>query len=139
MNTSLPHSPSGTLARINFGDHHLPPQSTISWGAIMAGATAGLALQVLFMMLGAGLGLAIYSPITEENPVANLSVGALIIHSIGAILSLWLGGWVAGRFTSIHTRSTAWLHGFSVWCVATVGGVVLVTLGASIRLDVSSD
>lgn len=82
------------------------------------------------MMLVAGLGFAIYSPLTEDSPVVNLSMGALIIHSVCVILALGCGGWVAGRFTSIRGRSTAWLHGFSVWCAATVGGVLLVTLGA---------
>ena len=128
MNTSLPHSE--TLERSNFGDHQNPPRSTVSWGAIFAGAVAALALHVLFMMLGAGLGLAIYSPVTEDNPVANLSIGALIIHSTGAIIALCLGGWVAGRFSPVAARATGWLHGFSVWCAATVGGVILVALGA---------
>lgn len=92
--------------------------------------SAGLALQVLFMMLGAGLGFALYSPLTEENPVANLGMGALLIQGISAVVSLWFGGWVAGRFSPVGSRATGWLHGFSVWCAATVAGVLLVTLGA---------
>lgn len=129
MNHSLPSS-SSSLARTHLDDHRSSGRSTVSWGAILAGATAALALQVLFMMLGAGIGLSIYSPITEQTPVANLSVGALIIHSISALIALCLGGWVAGRFSPVHARATGWLHGFVVWCAATVGGVVLVALGA---------
>lgn len=130
MNTSMPNSSTGSLSRSNFHDYQSSDRSTVSWGAIFAGATAGLALQVLFMMLGAGLGLAIYSPITSENPVANLSIGALIIHSICALISLFFGGWVAGRFTPVAARAAACLHGFIVWCTCTVGGVLLVALGA---------
>ena len=115
MNTSHPQH-SESYATSNLGHRQNPSRSSVSWGAILVGTTAGLALYVLLMMLVAGLGLAIYSPATSENPVANLSIGALIIHSICVIVALLLGGWVAGRFTSVRTRDTAWLHGFSVWC-----------------------
>lgn len=134
MNPSPSLSSSDSLARSPAGNLPPPPRVTVCWGAILAGTTAALALQVLFMMLGTGLGLAIYSPLTEENPVANLGVGALLIHSICAIISLCFGGWVAGRFAPVGTRATGWLHGFTVWCAATVGGVVLVTLGAGAML-----
>jgi hypothetical protein len=104
--------------------------ATISWGAILAGMTAALALQVLFMLLGAGLGFAIYSPLTEENPVADLGKGALVIQGISAVISLWFGGWIAGRFAPQGRRGTGWLHGFCVWCGATVAGVIVVSAGA---------
>lgn len=134
MNPSPPFSSSETLARSNVVVHQVAPRSNVSWGAILAGTIAALALHVLFMMLLGGLGLAIFSPLTEANPVADFSVGAVIIHSICAIVALWFGGWVAGRFSSATTRSTGWLHGFSVWCAATVGGVTLVALGAGAML-----
>lgn len=102
----------------------------VSWGAILAGLTAALALQVLFMLLGAGLGFALYSPLTDANPVAELGKGAVIIQGLSAVFSLWLGGWVAGRFTPARVRLTGTLHGFCVWCAATVAGVLLVAGGA---------
>jgi len=130
MYPSASISSTDSFARTHSGDRQNPARSTVSWGAIFAGMTAALALQVLFMMLGAGLGFAIYSPLTEENPVANLGVGALLIQGISAVVSLWFGGWVAGRFSPVGARASGWLHGFCVWCAATVAGVTLVTLGA---------
>lgn len=106
----------------------IPPK--VCWGAIFAGLAAALALQVLFMMLGAGLGFAIYSPLTNENPVGDLGTGAVIIQGISAVLSLWFGGWVAGRFSPSSGRMAGGLHGFVVWCSATVAGVLLVSFGA---------
>lgn len=103
---------------------------SVSWGSIFAGVSAALAMQVLFMLLGAGLGFAIYSPLTDASPIANLGAGALIVQGISAVFSLWFGGWVAGRFTPAGVRSTGWLHGFSVWCAATVAGVLFVSAGA---------
>ncbi len=110
---------------------HAPVQSRcLSWGAIIGGVVAALALQVLLMMLGAGLGFAAYDPITSDNPVSSLGAGAMIIQGISAVVSLWFGGWVAGRFTPIGVRVSAWLHGFLVWSVATVAGLLFVTAGA---------
>ena len=48
----------------------LRKQRSVCWGAIIAGVMAALALQVLFMMLGAGLGFAIYSPLTFSSPMS---------------------------------------------------------------------
>ncbi len=117
---SIPDQSVSTYARLR----------TLSWGAIFAGLTAAMALQVLLMMLGAGLGFAIYHPITEENPVADLGKGAVVIQGLSAVVALWFGGWVAGRFTPVGARATGLLHGFSVWCAATVTGVLVVALGA---------
>ena len=103
---------------------------SISWGAIFAGTSAALALQVLFMLLGAGLGFAIYTPLTDANPIAAFGTGAVIVQGISAVFSLWFGGWVAGRFTPVGARSIGWLYGFSVWCAATVAAVLLVSFGA---------
>jgi len=102
---------------------------SLSWGAVLAGLTAALALQVLFMLLGAGLGFAIYSPITDANPISDLGTGAVIVHGISAVFSLWFGGWVAGRFAP-KGCCVGWLHGFLVWCAATVAGVLIVSAGA---------
>lgn len=83
------------------------------------------------MMLGAGLGFAIYTPLTDENPIANLGTGAVVVQGVSAVFSLWFGGWIAGRFAPLGARFTGWLHGFVVWCAATVAGVMIVSGGAS--------
>lgn len=103
---------------------------SVSWAAIFAGLSAALALEVLFMLLGAGLGFAIYSPLTDAHPIAALGTGAAVIQGLSAVVSLWFGGWIAGRFTPVGVRASAWLHGFSVWGAATVAGVLLLSTGA---------
>jgi hypothetical protein len=81
------------------------------------------------MFLGAGLGFSLYTPITDANPAADLGAGAAVIEGLSAVFSLWFGGWVAGRFTPVGSRDTGALHGFCVWCAATVAGVLMVTIG----------
>lgn len=127
--TTLPLAPS---ASIDYPVDSLPRRlfSSLSWAAVLGGLMATMAFQVLFMMLGAGLGFALYHPATSENPVENFSTGAIIVQGVSAVFSLWLGGWVAGRFTPIVSRASGRLHGFLVWCAATVSGVIVVSLGA---------
>ena len=102
----------------------------LSWPAIFAGLVAAMALEVLFVMLGAALGFAIFSPLTDPHPGANFGAGAAVVEGLSAVVSLWFGGWVAGRLSPIGVQTTGWLHGFVVWCAATVVGVALVTSGA---------
>jgi hypothetical protein len=108
--------------------HHL--WGSLSWAAVFGGLTAALALQVLFVMFGAGLGFAIYNPITSENPIEGLSRGAIIVQGVSAMFSLWVGGWIAGRFSPLISRASGGLHGLLVWCAATVAGVLVISLGA---------
>lgn len=130
MNMTMNTNPTLTEPTL-FGSARLHRHCTsLSWAAILGGLTATLAMQVLFMMLGAGLGLAIYHPTTSDNPVENFSTGSMVVHGISAVFSLWFGGWVAGRFTPLVARASGALHGFLVWCAATVAGVLVVALGA---------
>jgi len=125
MESSLlsPVSPGGTFWR----QLHFTP---LSWAAIFGGLIGALALQVLFMLLGAGLGFALYHPITSDSPIEDLGKGGIIIQGVSAVFSLWFGGWIAGRFTPLASRASGGLHGFLVWCTATVVGVLIVSGGA---------
>ena len=109
----------------------LPARSSsrpaVSWGAILAGLAATMALLVVCMLLGAGLGFAFYTPLTDEDPVKDLGTGVALTEGISAVVSLWFGGWVAGRFVPIGGRGTGRLHGFIVWCLAMLAGVLLLS------------
>jgi hypothetical protein len=101
-----------------------------AWGAIIAGAVAGLAIHLLLLMLCAAIGLGAIQPATDDNPVATFSIGAAIAWSVSALISLFLGGWVAGRCAArVHSVSGA-THGFLVWCVATIAAALMVVWGA---------
>jgi hypothetical protein len=102
----------------------------VSWGAIFAGLATALAMQLVFTLLGAGLGFAIYHPITETNPVTDLAAGSVVIQGISAVFSLWFGGWVAGRFSRRTSGRSGWLHGFLVWATGTVAAIFFASAGA---------
>jgi len=81
-------------------------------------------------MLGAGLGFAMYHPLTNENPVGDFGTGAAVIQGLTAVIALWLGAWVAGRFTGRDGVQVGRLHGFMVWCLSTVVAIAAFTFGA---------
>jgi hypothetical protein len=99
-----------------------------SWGAILAGAVAAVALSVVLVTLGAGLGLSSVSPWSDHG----LSASSFTVAStIWLIVTQWLsaaaGGYLAGRlrhrWLATHThevffRDTA--HGLLTWGVATL-------------------
>lgn len=101
-----------------------------AWGAIFAGAVAGLGTHILLMMLLAAIGLGAANPATDENPVATFGIGTAIAWTLAALVSLFVGGWVAGRCAArVHSVSGA-VHGFLVWCVGTIAALLLVSSGA---------
>src|SRR5688572_9216202 len=91
----------------------------LSWRAIIAGTVAGLSIHILLTMLGLGLGIGSLEPVTDENPVAKLGMGAAIAWCVSALIALWSGGYVAGRFVPASYKRSGSLHGFLVWSVAT--------------------
>jgi len=82
------------------------------------------------MMLGAGLGFAMYNPISSDSPIADFGAGAAVIQGLTAVVSLWFGGWIAGRFLGRSGQRVGCLHGFMVWSLATVVAIGILSTGA---------
>ncbi len=119
------HPTFGTTDESVIADRRSP-----AWGAVFAGAVAGLATHIVIMMLLTAIGLGAAEPATDDNPVATFGVGTGIAWTLSALLSLCVGGWIAGRCAArVHSVSGA-VHGFLVWCVATIMALLLVTSGA---------
>ena len=102
----------------------------LSWGAILAGSVAALSAHLLLTLLSLGIGLQAAHPLTNDNVAADITVAAGISWSVSALISLWIGGWVAARFADVANHSVGRLHGFVVWSLATVVTFASFTLGA---------
>ena len=112
-------------------------QSTVSLRAVLAGATASLAISLVLLAFGIGGGFSVVSPLSSSGVSATtftLAAGLYLI--VVAMLSSTIGGYVAGRMRSqwrtVHEheryfRDTA--HGFLVWALATV--VTAAVLGGA--------
>lgn len=93
----------------------------ISWGAVFAGATAALVLQVILNMLGLGIGLSTIDPAGDGTPGASsLGLGAGLWWVISGILASAAGGYLAGRLSGKPSNSTSGYHGLISWAVATL-------------------
>lgn len=98
----------------------------VSWGAIFAGLSIALALQILLGLLGIGLGFSILDPTDPVGGVRAWGIGTGIYFVLVQILSLFAGGYVAARLAPARRDQTAIFHGLSIWALATI---VMVGLG----------
>src|SRR5436189_1106352 len=72
----------------------------ISWGAIIAGVVVALVVQMVFSLLGMGIGMGAIDPM-DTNPVQGLGIGALVWWVASMLISLFTGGYVAGRLAGM--------------------------------------
>lgn len=101
-----------------------------AWGAVIAGLIAAIGVHFLMLMLGMAAGLGAAEPATDDNPAAAIGAGAAAVWSISALIAMWVGGWVAGRCAvRVHSVSGG-VHGFLVWCLATIITLFLITSSA---------
>jgi hypothetical protein len=102
--------------------------SSVSWGAIVAGAVAACALSIFLFALGAGLGFSAASPWPGSGVSARTAaIGTGLYLIVVAMLASTVGGYLAGRLRTkwvrVHTdevyfRDTA--HGLTSWALATL-------------------
>jgi hypothetical protein len=83
-------------------------------------------------MLGVGGGLALFSPITDADPISHFNTGAAVIWSVCAIISLFFGGLLAGRFS--QSWHGGFVHGILVWSLTLIIAVVALIGGAGMIL-----
>lgn len=114
-------------------------QSAVSWGAVLAGAVAAIAVSLVLLAVAGGFGLAPLSPwpgrardVTQFTPI----LGSWII--VIQVLSSALGGYLAGRLRTrwahvhgheAHFRDTA--HGLLAWAVSILAGAILLATVAT--------
>src|SRR5215471_9494584 len=92
----------------------------VSWGAIFAGATVVIAVELLLNLFGAGIGAATINPEQGQLPGQGLAVGAVIWFVLSWIIALFIGGWLAGRLAERPSKRDGALHGFVTWAVASL-------------------
>lgn len=99
----------------------------LSWGGIIAGAAVACTLQVWFNLLGLGIGLAAFEPGRRDGWA--YAIGSAVWLLAGTTLSLFSGGWLAGRFSRGVRRSDGAIHGAVAWSIATIFGLFVLSAG----------
>ncbi|MCK1339314.1 hypothetical protein IVB38_25735 [Bradyrhizobium sp. 38] len=127
------------LVRTAGADVVEPSIAGVSWAAVLAGAAASLALTLVLLSFGVGMGFAVVSPWGHSGVSATtFKIGTGLYFIVMAMLSSAIGGYLAGRLrtkwvgvhsTEVQFRDTA--HGFLAWAVASVLGALLLASPAS--------
>ncbi len=99
----------------------------ISWSAVFAGVLVAIVTQMLLTLLGVGIGLGSIDPVEEQNPTAGLGIGSAIWYIVSSLLSLFAGGWVAGRLASAPRLFDGVIHGVLTWSLVTLLTVYLLS------------
>ncbi len=89
----------------------------VSWAAIFAGAACALALQIMFALATAGLGL----ELVDDGDPTGAGWGTGIFFAITSIASMFAGGSIAGRLAGASFVPSAVLHGVVVWALVLFG------------------
>lgn len=116
-----------------------PPIAVVSWPAVIAGAVVSLALTLVLLTLGTGLGLAVVSPWQNEGVSAGtFHIAGGIFLLVVATMASALGGYIAGRLRTkwvavetdeVYFRDTA--HGFLAWALASILGAAFLASAAA--------
>jgi hypothetical protein len=122
--------PDGGLTALSGED---VSSTAVSWAAIVAGAVTAIAITIVLLVLGTGVGLSMVSPWYNAGAsAATVGVSAVVGLVVVQWISSGLGGFLAGRlrtkWVGLHThevffRDTA--HGFMAWAAASVVGALL--------------
>jgi hypothetical protein len=120
--------------------------STVSWGAILAGGFTAAAVTLIVVAFGVGAGLSVVSPWSGEGISATTASWAAGLFLVAvAMIASTFGGHITGRLrhgwedVNVHERffrDTA--HGFVAWAFATVLTVTLLAGAGTHLLAVAS-
>lgn len=99
----------------------------VSWGAILAGWVVAAGISWLFYQLGGAIGLSVISPTTQQAGEIGrgVSIGAGVWILLTWLVSLFIGGWYAGRMSGRFGRYNGMMHGFAVWGFTAVVSVIV--------------
>lgn len=105
--------------------YHPAALARVSWGALIAGLITAMVLQVLFAVLGLAIGFSTLAA-GVEGDAGTWSTTAGVYWVVTGLISLFFGGWVAGRCAGIPSHTDGASHGFITWGLATVVGIALL-------------
>jgi hypothetical protein len=99
----------------------------ISWQAIFGGLIMVLAVQLLLTVLGISIGATAINPMKQQNPGEEIGMVTAISWIVISVISLFVGGWVAGRLSGLGRSSEGAMHGLVTWGAATLLTVYLLS------------
>src|SRR5260221_6977554 len=105
----------------------------ISWGAIIGGTIIALVTQITLSLLGIGIGASTIH-VQSGQTGSGLGSGSAIWLVLAILISLFAGGYVAGRLAGFPAKQEGMLHGLITFGLVTLLSLYFLTtaLGAII-------
>ena len=104
------------------------PFARVRWSAVWAGLVAATGLQIVLAVLGAAVGISVMS---SADRAGGVGLGAGIWVLVVLIISLFVGGMMAGRLAGVRTRFESLVHGALVWSLSLMLAAWLIGSTAS--------
>ena len=86
----------------------------ISWAAVIAGFIIAVFVQLALTLLGIAIGMSTVDAVHHDTPGTGLAIGSGIWYVLSLLISLYAGGWVAGRLAKDKHTSESMIHGLLV-------------------------
>jgi MFS family permease len=102
-------------------------QPLLRWSAIFAGATISIALWLVLQMLGMGIGLAAVD-LDDAGLLRDIGIGTTAWTCAAPLVAMFVGALIAGRMAGTHERRVGTTHGFVVWALTSLVGLVTVVM-----------
>ncbi len=104
----------------------------IAWSAIVAGSLVAIAVGLVLAILALGLGLGAVDVVSGEDADAGTVTGAVgVWWTVSALLSLFVGGWVAGRIAGGPFVPGGVFVAILVWALVTLASLYILTTAVS--------
>ena len=121
------------IERIDTGEEFEFTGFRLSWGAIFAGLVVAVVTQIILSLIGLAIGLGA----VNFGPGGNLGgvgTGAGIWAILTGLISLFVGGLVAGHLAGVLTRMDGMLHGVLVWGLSMIFALWALSAGVTTLL-----
>lgn len=106
-------------------------RGAVSWSAVIAGALAAIAVSIIVIALGSGIGLSLASPFSASPSAETLTIMGAVWLVFAQAIGFATGGYLAGRLRTnpgrFHTSEVKFrdgANGLIVWAI----GVVVTSL-----------
>lgn len=108
-----------------------PLFSAVRWGAVLAGVTVGVSVQLVLTLLGIATGLSGASIAQGEQ----IGFGPLLWAGISMLAAAFIGGYVASRMSGLKRKADGVFHGMVSWAVTTLLFATLATSAGGVLLS----